>query len=73
MKTNKGYNGVRKINLQKGDKKWRSNENINWFLLKQSVNIITILIDFPFLQDYNVDIKKDLFYSWEKVMTMYFW
>ena len=39
----------------------------------KNVNIITILIDFPFLQDYNVDIKKDLFYSWGKVMAMYFW
>ena len=34
--------------------------------------MIMILIDFPFFQDYNVDIKKDLFYSWEKVMAMYF-
>ena len=38
----------------------------------KNVNIITILIDFPFFQDYNVDIKEDLFYSWEKVMAMYF-
>lgn len=42
------------------------------FCQNKNVNIITILIDFPFLQDYNVDIKKDLFYSWGKVMTMYF-
>ena len=42
------------------------------FCQNKNVNIITILIDFPFLQDYNVDIIKDLFYSWGKVMAMYF-
>ena len=42
------------------------------FCWNKNVNIITILIDFPLLQDYNVDIKKDLFYSWGKVMAMYF-
>ena len=71
MKTNKGYNGVRKINLHKEirneDQKKRQLD-----FRRKNVNIITILIDFPFFWDYNVDIKKDLFYSWEKVMAMYF-
>lgn len=42
------------------------------FCQNKNVNIITILIGFTFFKDYNVDIKKDLFYSWGKVMTMYF-
>ena len=72
MGTNKGYNEIRKINLHKEirneDQKKRQLD-----FRRKNVNIITILIDFPFFWDYNVDIKKDLFYSWEKVMAMYFW
>ena len=71
MGTNKGYNEIRKINLHKEirneDQKKRQLD-----FRRKNVNIITILIDFPFFWDYNVDIKKDLFYSWEKVMAMYF-
>ena len=72
MKTNKGYNVVRKINLQKEIRNEDQMKISMSFCQNEIVNIVAILIDFPFLQDYNVDIKKDLFYSWGKVMAMYF-
>ncbi len=72
MGTNKGYNKTRKINLQKEIRNEDQKKRQLDFRQNKNVNIITILIDFPFFQDYNVDIKKDLFYSWEKVMAMYF-